>query len=90
VAETEAFVRAATGGHRDRAELLLQADPEIARDPWARLALGRGWDGDANAPGGPLGWAPLLYICHSVFASAAPARELLARGADPNASFVNE
>jgi ankyrin repeat protein len=52
--------------------------------------LGRGWDRDPNAPGGPRGWAPLLYVCHSCFASAALARELLARGADPNASFVNE
>jgi ankyrin repeat protein len=90
VADIEAFVRAATSGHRDRAELLLAAEPEIARDPWAGLVLGRGWDGDANAPGGPLGWAPLLYVCHSVYASAALARELLARGADPNAYFVNE
>ena len=41
-------------------------------------------------PGGPHGWAPLLYVCHSVFASPALARELLARGADPNATFTNE
>jgi ankyrin repeat protein len=52
--------------------------------------LGRGWEGDPNAPGGPLGRAPLLYVCHSVFASAALARELLERGADPNATFTNE
>ena len=51
---------------------------------------GEGWDGDANEPGGPLDWAPLLYVCHSVFASSPLARELLARGADPNATFTNE
>jgi ankyrin repeat protein len=52
--------------------------------------LGRGWDRDPNVPGGPLGWAPLLYVCHSCFARAALARDLLAHGADPNAYFVNE
>ena len=85
--ETTAFVLAATSGNRARADALLAARPEVARDPWARLALGRGWDGDPNEPGGPRGWAPLLYVCHSVYASAALARELLARGADPNATF---
>jgi ankyrin repeat protein len=84
------FVLAATSGNRTRAEVLLAALPVIADDPWARLVLGRGWDGDANAPGGPRGWAPLLYVCHSVYASAALARELLERGADPNATFANE
>jgi ankyrin repeat protein len=52
--------------------------------------LGRGWDGDPNEPGGPRGWAPLVYLTHSCFADAALARELLERGADPNAYFVNE
>jgi ankyrin repeat protein len=84
------FVLAATSGRRARAEALLSANPEIARDPWARLVLGHGWDGDPNEPGGPNGWAPLLYVCFSVFASADLARELLARGADPNVTFTNE
>ena len=84
------FVLAATSGRRARAEALLAADPEIARDPWARLTLGHGWDGDANEPGGPRGWAPLLYVCFSEFASVDLARELLARGADPNVTFTNE
>jgi ankyrin repeat protein len=84
------FVLAATSGRRARAEALLAADPEIARDPWARLTLGEGWDGDVNEPGGPRGWAPLLYVCFSVFASVDLARELLARGADPNVTFKNE
>jgi hypothetical protein len=33
---------------------------------------------------------PLVYVCHSCFPSAELARELLGRGADPNASFENE
>jgi ankyrin repeat protein len=85
-----AFVVAATSGRRKRAEALLAADPGIAGDRWAALVLGRGWEGDAGAPGGPRGWAPILYAAHSVFAPAALAADLLARGADPNASFENE
>ena len=54
------------------------------------MTLGDGWDGDASAPGGPNGWAPLLYVCFSVFASVDLARELLTRGADPNVTFKNE
>jgi hypothetical protein len=82
----EAFVRAATSGRRARAEALWRE----TGDPWARIVHGDGFDGDANAPGGPLGWAPLLYVTHSVFAHAALARDLLARGADPNATFTSE
>ena len=80
------FVRAATSGRRARAEALWRE----TGDPWARLAHGDGFDGDPNAPGGPLDWAPLLYVTHSVFANAQLARELLRRGADPNATFTNE
>jgi ankyrin repeat protein len=82
----EAFVRAATEGRRDRAEALLAGRPELARDPWAALVLGRDWPGDPNTPGGPRAWPPLTYVCHSVFGSPALARALLARGADPNAT----
>jgi ankyrin repeat protein len=89
-ANADAFVIAATNRRRARAEAMLRARPEIEEDPWARLALGREWKGDPRAPGGPRGWAPLLYVCHSSFGSAALARELLERGADPNAYFVNE
>jgi ankyrin repeat protein len=89
-AEPQAFVLAATNRQPTRAEAMLAARPEIADDPWARLVLGCGWDDDPSAPGGPRNWAPLVYVCHSCFPSAALARELLARGADPNASFHNE
>ena len=87
---TDDFVVAATSGRCERARRLLAAEPEIAQDPWARLVLGRGWDGDPLGPGGPRGWAPLLYVTHSCFASVTLARELLERGADPNATFTNE
>ena len=86
----DGFVRAATSGRREQAEALLAARPEIAGDPWVRLVRGEGWDGDVHRPGGPNGWAPLLYVCFSEFASAGLARELLQRGADPNASFSDE
>jgi ankyrin repeat protein len=89
-ANVESFARAATDGRCERAQRLLDARPEIASDPWAGLVLGRGWDGDPAAPGGPLGWAPLLYVTHSCFASVELARELLERGADPNVTFTNE
>ena len=89
-ASAEAFVLAATGRQRTRAEALLATRPEIADDPWAALALGRAWRGDPNTPGGPRGWAPLLYVCHSCFPSGQLAQELLARGADPNPTFENE
>jgi ankyrin repeat protein len=89
-ADAESFVLAATGRQRTRAEAMLAARPEIADDPWAGLALGRAWHGDPSAPGGPRGWAPLLYVCHSCFPSTTLAQELLDHGADPNASFVNE
>jgi ankyrin repeat protein len=89
-AHVASFAAAATTGRRERAERLLAARPEIADDPWAALVLGRGWDGDARAPGGPLGWSPLHYACHSSFAPVSLARELLERGADPNAYYAND
>ena len=82
----DAFIRAATSGRRGPADALWRPTD----DPWARLVRGEGWDGDPNEPGGPLGWAPLLYVTHSVYASRTLAAELLERGADPNATFTNE
>lgn len=89
-ADAEQFVVAATSRRRDRADAMLAARPELERDRWARLVLGRGWDGDANEVGGPRAWPPLHYVSHSVYGPAALARELLDRGADPNAYFPNE
>src|SRR4051794_15846142 len=88
--QVKEFVRAATSGRRARAETLLAAHPGIAQDPYVRLVRGEGWDGDVHAAGGPNGWAPLLYVCFSEFASVDLARDLLARGADPNVTFRNE
>ncbi len=84
------FVVAATEQRRASAEAMLAASPELERDPWAALVLGRGWSGDPVEPGGPRGWAPLLYVTHSCFASSELARDLLDRGADPNSFFTNE
>jgi ankyrin repeat protein len=88
--DADRFVVAATSGRRQRAETMLAARPGLEGDPWARLVLGRGFDADPREPGGPLGWAPILYAAHSVFAPRGLLRELLERGADPNASFANE
>ena len=84
------LVIAATEQRRARAQAILDARPELARDSWVMLVLGSGWDGDPNEAGGPRGWAPLLYVTHSCFARVELARELLDRGADPNAFFTNE
>jgi ankyrin repeat protein len=89
-ANADAFILAATDRRKTRAQALLAARPEIETDPWARLVLGRDWTGDPNEPGGPRGWSPLLYVCHSCFSSPTLADELLRRGADPNATFHNE
>ena len=88
--DPETFVHAATSGRRTRAEQLLAAHADLEHDPWVRLVLGREWHDDPNAAGGPRGWAPLLYACHSCFSTTALARDLLERGANPNAFFVNE
>lgn len=84
------FVVAATSARRERAERMLTAQPAIEAERWARLVLGRGWDGDPNEVGGPRAWPPLHYACHSCFANVELVRDLLERGADPNAYFPNE
>ena len=89
-ADAAAVVRAAVDRRRTAVELLLRARPELERDPWVRLVRGREWSGDPNEAGGPLGWAPLVYACHSCLDTTALGLELLARVADPNAFFVNE
>ena len=90
VKDVDAFVIAATDGRAARARAYLETRPEILDDPWARLVAGRGWEGDPNAPGGPRDWPPLVYASHSVLGDVETVRALLARGADPDATGLNE
>ena len=104
-AAVEQFVEAATGGRRERAERLLALHPGIAGATLhtalllgdvaavsSRLAADPSL---ATAPGGPRGWEPLHYVCHSAMATspsreaglAATAARLLERGADANTRF---
>ena len=106
-AAVEQFIEAATGGRRDRAERLLTLHPGIARAnfqhgaparrrPSRRRPAGRRAGALATAPGGPRGWEPLHYVCHSAVGAASGAREaglvavarrLMALGADANTRF---
>ncbi len=105
-AAVEEFVRSATGGASGRAERLLALHPRIATASlYTELVLGdaasvvarlRSDPSLATRPGGPLGWEPLLYACHTsvhggdrarLEGLVAIARELCARGADPNAEY---
>jgi len=99
------FVEAATDGRRDRAERLLTIHPGIAAASFhAALVLGdvgRVTARLAEDPslarqaGGPRGWEPLHYLCHTSLGGdvtdtdglAAIARRLLELGADPNTRF---
>ena len=99
----EAFLRQACQGSLDQAKRMLEHDPSLARaDLYAACATGDsqrvfallGEDRKlASAPGGSLGWPPILYIAFSRFAGeseghrrgmAKIAERLLDLGADPN------
>ena len=67
-------------------ELLAEA-PALREDPWVRLTLGDAAGiTDATAPGGPLALPPLFYVARSRVAidRVPAARDLIARGANPN------
>jgi ankyrin repeat protein len=100
------FIEAATGGRRERAERLLALHPGIAGATfYTALVLGDAAAANvrltadpalATTPGGPRGWEPLHYVCHSAVGAATAAREaglvdlahrLIATGADPNTRF---
>ena len=102
----EQFIEAATGGRRDRAERLLALHPGIAgANVHTALLLGDAAAVDvrldakpslATAPGGPRGWEPLHYVCHSAVGAVSASREaglvavmrrLIALGADANTRF---
>jgi ankyrin repeat protein len=105
-AAIEAFVEAATDGRTDRAARLHALHPGIANASFhAALVLGDARavethlapdPGLAVRPGGPRGWEPLLYLCHTSLHQGPDARpdglvaigrRLLALGADPRTRF---
>jgi ankyrin repeat protein len=99
------FLDAATEGRADRAARLLALHPAIAgANLWTALITGNVAAVEtalaehpevATQAGGPRGWEPLLYVCHSAVQGiagrdeslAAIARRLIELGADPNARF---
>lgn len=102
-AAVDEFVRCATGSAAARAERLLALHPGIAHASlYTELVLGDA-DGvkerlrsQPPVAGGVQNWEPLLYVCHTCLHRDAPARadglvaiakELLARGANPNAQY---
>jgi ankyrin repeat protein len=105
-AAVDRFIEAATDGRPDRAERLLAVHPRIAGANFhTSLLLGDAAAVEARLaadptlavqPGGPRGWEPLLYVCHTsprLGPASRPdglvviAGSLLALGADPNGRF---
>ncbi len=102
----EEFLRCATAGASGRARRLLSLHPGIASANFqTALVLGDSataavFLGEhpelAVLPGGPQGWEPLLYVCHTCMLGETPAgkdglaeiaRRLCALGANPNAEY---
>src|SRR6185503_3057190 len=100
------FIRCATGGATGRAERLLALHPRIASatlhtalvlgDAAAVEARLRDHPETVRESGGPQGWEPLLYVCHTSMHKNDPdhlerlvaiARRLCALGANPNAEY---
>jgi len=100
------FIEAATEVQPARAERLLRLFPRIAGASFhAALLLGDAAEVErrlaeraslATEPGGPRGWEPLLYVCHTSLefgevsrreGLVACARQLLEHGADPNTRY---
>jgi ankyrin repeat protein len=104
-AAADRFVEAATEGRADRAARLLAMHPGIAgASLWTALVAGdtaavearlAGHPERVREPGGPRGWEPLLYVCHSAVHGVAArddtlaeiASQLIKGGADPNGRF---
>jgi ankyrin repeat protein len=102
-AAVDQFIHAATDARPDRAERLLALHPGIAKaNLYTALVLGdaaavdarlAAFPAAATQPGGPRGWQPLHYLCHSAVAGrsrdelATVARRLIELGADPNLRF---
>ncbi len=94
------FLEAATDGRSGRAERILALHPKIrAASFYTALVLGDASAVDARltkdrslatTAGGPRGWLPIHYICHTAVGSAALAdiaRRLISLGVDPNTRF---
>jgi ankyrin repeat protein len=94
------FVKAATDERSGRAERILALHPKIrTANFFTALVLGDVGAVDARltkdpslaaTTGGPRGWLPIHYICHSVVGEsglADIARRLISLGADPNTRF---
>jgi ankyrin repeat protein len=100
------FIRAATAGASGKARRLLALHPAIGTANFhAALVLGDAAAVErrlsarpelATEPGGPMQWAPLLYVCHTCMhrdnqqttsGLVAIARTLLALGANPNGDY---
>jgi ankyrin repeat protein len=105
-AAVDEFVRCASGGAASRAARLLALHPAIAHATLhTALVLGdagraiprlRAQPALATTAGGPLGWEPLLYVCHTSLGRSGQARleglveiarELTALGANPDAEY---
>ena len=100
-AAVDQFVEAATSGRADRARRLLALHPPIARASLqTALVLGDAAGVEARLTdrpelareaGGPRGWEPLHYVCHTSIGAqeglVAIARRLISLGADPNLRF---
>ena len=110
---TEAFFKAAIADFRSgtlkRAQELLKSNPGVATaDIYGACITGnerrikellREDPALAATPGGPRGWAPLLYLCYSRYVRLMPrsadrysrcCRLLLENGADPNSFWMND
>lgn len=98
--QIDAFVDAAIAGRLGDADAILAANPVIREAPEVIALIGdveRIAQVDPLAAFGSRGWTALLYVCFSRYngrddrrpALAACAEDLLGRGADPNAFWIN-